>query len=159
MRGTGVLVGLLLVSACGGGSGSNPFGSLGSLNPFGGGGSTEPLVVRQNTTLVPEGTVLLPAQAEVRPEPALRGVILRATAVAPTQGYYGALLVPERRGVPDEDGILTLQFRVTPPAGSRQQGPQQTRLLTAAAFISDDDLEEISGFRVVTEAGVINLRR
>ncbi|MEO0911558.1 MAG: hypothetical protein AAFY59_00995 [Pseudomonadota bacterium] len=151
-----MLVGVFLVSACGG---SNPLGSIGSLNPFGGGAAAEAEVPARATTLVPAGTILLPATAEVRPEPALRGIILRATAVAPTQGYYGAVLVPERRGAPDENGIVTFQFRVFPPISSASQGPQQTRLLTAGAFVSDDDLEVVRGFRVVTETGSVNLAR
>ncbi|QHQ34852.1 hypothetical protein GO499_06380 [Algicella marina] len=150
---------LLALAACGNGSGSNPLGSLGS-NPFSRGGNPDPVVVSaEGRTIVPEGSILVPAPVEVRPEAALRGMILRATATAPTQGYYGAVLIPERRGAPDEDGIVTYQFRVFPPVEDSPTGPVRTRQLTAAAFVPDKAIAGVSGFRIVSQTGGVSIGR
>ncbi len=145
------------LAACSG-SASNPFGSLGSLNPFGG-REEEPVIVARSDGVIRDGRSLLPTLDEVVPEPALRGLILRARATAPTQGFYGAALVPERKGEPDENGIVTFQFRAVPPEFAQPIGPAQTRILLAAAFIEDADLEQIRGFRIVTQGRTISLRR
>ena len=147
------------LTACSGGSGSNPFGSLGSigsLNPFGGrdrapaGSAAEAEVA----------TGVLVGQLErVTPEPALRGLILRASAIAPMQGYYGANLWPVNDGMPDERGIVTFEFRAMPPPGLRPTGPVQTRRLIAAAFIPDSELSAIRGFRVLSAGNSVDLRR
>ncbi|MSU91386.1 hypothetical protein GE300_17540 [Rhodobacteraceae bacterium 2CG4] len=110
-------------------------------------------------TVAADGSVLVDSLAEVVPEPALRGVILRASSVAPTQGYYGAALVAANRGAPDADGIVTYAFRALPPPGEAPVGPARSRLLTAAVFVPDAALDEIRGFRVLSRTGTVDLRR
>jgi len=109
--------------------------------------------------IAPDGTVLVDSLAEVVPEPALRGVILRATSIASTQGYHDAMLVAANGGAPDANGIVTFAFRATPPLGNQPVGPARSRMLTAAVFVHDSDLDEIRGFRVVSRANTVNLRR
>lgn len=156
----GIACGLVLaLGACSGGSGSNPLGSfpsLGGLNPFAdrstpaGGGVTR---------VVEDNTVLIAQLQSVAPEAALRGVILKATGIAATEGYYNAQLVATNGGLPDERGIVTYEFRATPPETPGRAGPVQTRRLIAAAFIGDDDLAGIRGFRVRSASNVVDLRR
>lgn len=151
------VVGILALAgmaACSNGSGSNPLGSLGS-NPFGGGGgATEAATVQ-----APAPGVLVAQLETAVPEPALRGLIIRASAITPTQGYWGATLYPVNEGRPDERGIVTYQFRAYPPEGARPVGPVQTRRLIAATFISDADLANIRGFRVQARDNSADLRR
>ncbi len=158
-----VLVGVFgVLAACGDGSGSNPFGSIGSigsLNPFGGSSSPRNVELSSADTRITDGSILVPAATTVTAQAALRGVILQARAEAPTHGFFGAVLVPERRGMPDENGIVDFQFRVFTPEFSQSSGPARTRILTAAAFISDDDLQFIRGFRVKSEGGTVKLGR
>ncbi|WP_112323816.1 hypothetical protein [Oceanibium sediminis] len=149
---------VLALGACSGGSGSNPLGSfpsLGSLNPFGGNDDGSDATV---AGVVADDTVLVAQLESVTPESALRGVILKATGIAPSVGYYNAQLVPVNGGLPDERGIATYDFRVTPPEVS-SGGPVQARRLIAATFIHDDDLAGIRGFRVRSAGNTVDLRR
>ncbi len=143
---------VFVLSACG--------GSLGSLNPF---APPEPAPIRAadsgEVIQRGDGRALLPTMDQVVPEPALRGLILRARATAPTQGYWGAALVPERGGLPDENGIVTYQFRAVRPDAPDRVGAPATRQLLAAAFVPDTALEDIRGFRIVTVNQTVNLAR
>lgn len=146
----------LALAGCGG-NGSNPFGSLGSLNPFGGGsGQTVPVVAPYER---PPGGVLIARLVSVEAEPALRGLIIRATGAAPTEGYYGARLFALNDGLPDENGIVTLQFRVEAPEFPGPAGTENTRQVIAATFVTDAALEDINGFVVVSATNTVSLRR
>lgn len=155
----GMLAGLALILAGCGGS-SNPFGSLSSANPFGGGSKPRTEVAADGEQrVVFDASVLSPSLDAVTPEPALRGLIIRVAATAPTQGYHSPVLRARNRGIPNENGIVTLEFRVTPPEFSQGLGPARTRQLVAATFFSDGKLDRIRGFRIVTQNNVVNVRR
>jgi hypothetical protein len=81
-------------------------------------------------------------------EPALHGVIVRVQAVAPSQGYYSALLVPLSGGRPDASGVVSFQLAALPPTVPGQVGPERTRLLDAAVFVPNGALKGVRGFRV-----------
>lgn len=171
-----VFVGLFgLLAACSGGS-SNPFGSLasGSSNPFGSfgsggslgssgssglfGGRDEPVAAAAPGAIV-DARVLIDQLTDAKIEPALRGVILVAKGLSPTQGYARAALLPRNKGLPDENGIVTFEFRVEPPPTLQPAGPQRTREATAAVFIQDADLADIRGFQVVAARNTLSVRR
>ncbi len=86
---------------------------------------------------------------EASVERAFGGVILRVTGIAPTQGYFNAMLRPENGGQPDAAGIMTVTLVAVPPPAPEAVGPERTRLLLAGAFLQDRDLRDIRGFRVV----------
>jgi hypothetical protein len=130
-------------------------GSIGSLNPF---GSSEE-VDSTGRPVIQDPTVLIERLESVVPEPALRGLILRATAIAATEGYHTAQFVAQNEGLPDENGIVTFEFRAIPPASPGRVGPEQTRRIVAATFIPDNDLVGIRGFAVIARTNTVNLRR
>ena len=72
-------------------------------------------------------------------ERAAGGAIVRATGLAPRQGYHGAELVPVAGETP-VNGALVYFFRVETPEGPTAQGPDRTRTLSVARFVSDDTL-------------------
>jgi hypothetical protein len=155
---------VLMLASCGGGS-SNPFGSFAS---FGSGPSigsspatADPLDAAFAREAPPDydPTILVPQVNAARPEPALRGLIIRATAIAPEQGYYLPQLKPVNDGEPDENGIVTLEFRAWPPAEPNTRGPERSRTLEAAAFFPDADLRRIEGFVILAEGNSISLAR
>ncbi|TPE51370.1 hypothetical protein [Amaricoccus solimangrovi] len=83
-------------------------------------------------------------------ERGLHGVILRAESVAPTQGYYGALLAPvDPESRADANGIVTVKFTALPPATPGATGPARTRMLDAALFVQNVTLRGVKAFRVV----------
>lgn len=108
---------------------------------------------------LPDGTVLVDTLVSVVPEPALRGLIIKSTALARTQGYSAAELRPLNEGAPDENGIVTFEFRVRPPGITMDPGPEAARRLIAATFVADNDLDEIAGFRVLSATNIVNLTR
>ena len=83
------------------------------------------------------------------------GVIVRATAVMPTQEYWDADLVPAR-GENPRDGVYRLDFRAWPPAAPAPVGPPRSRELSGGAFISSGDLEGVGTVAVVAQAGGIS---
>ncbi|MBA3324260.1 MAG: hypothetical protein H0T41_02945 [Rhodobacteraceae bacterium] len=85
------------------------------------------------------------------------GVILRATGVAPTQGFYDAALVAENDGVPDAAGVLTVALVAVPPETPVDVGPERTRLLLTAAYLSERELRDIRALRVVSAASSVTL--
>jgi hypothetical protein len=72
------------------------------------------------------------------------GAIVRATGLAPTQGYFNAQLV--NAGI--EGGVLTLEFRAQQPAGFQALGNEASRRITAAYIIDSNDLARIRTVRV-----------
>lgn len=81
-------------------------------------------------------------------ERGLRGVIINVEGLAPTQGFHTATLVPLNEGLPDAAGVIAYELRATPPAIEGAQGPEPTRLVLAAAFVSEGALRGVRGFRV-----------
>ncbi len=100
---------------------------------------------------------LIPVVSTVVLERTTSGVILRATGVPPTQGWFEADLVSETRGEP-VSGVLTLDFRAVPPAGQTLQSTQQSREIVVGRFISSFDLAKIREIRVVGETNVVTVR-
>ncbi|MFD1911365.1 hypothetical protein [Halodurantibacterium flavum] len=141
---------LMVLSACSSvrESRANP------LNWFGGGGGSR----SAPGTLEPPGGFRV-AEADARPlvaevtqmsvEPMPGGVIVRATALQPTQGYWEAALVPENDGRP-VDGVMTFRFVALPPLTPSAVSTPQSRLVTAAAYVPDSRL---AGVRQITVLG------
>jgi hypothetical protein len=85
------------------------------------------------------------------------GVIIRATGVAPTQGWFDATLVAEGGGAPDAAGVLTVALVAVPPPTPEAVGPERTRLLLTAAFVQDLELRDIRAIRVVSSRNSVTL--
>lgn len=90
-------------------------------------------------------------------ERSFRGVIIRVEAVAPRQGFHDAALVPRDDGAADGAGIVTLELVARAPLEPEAVGPDRTRLLVAGRFVSNLELRDLRGFRVVTDRGAITL--
>lgn len=137
---------LLLVSACGKIRESR-------LNPFNWFGRSE---AAQTTAQVQSG----PA-ADARPlvsqvlsmsvEPMQGGVIVRATGLPPTQGWWDGELV----ALPIEDGKLVYDFRLVPPLERTAVSTQRSREVTVAVYLSDFKLGSITS---ITVQGAQNAR-
>ncbi len=72
-----------------------------------------------------------------------QGAIIQATGLPPTQGFWDAELVAENDGEP-VDGVLTYRFVVSEPQGARRVSTPQSREVTAAAFVTNRKLDDIS---------------
>ncbi|QUS35593.1 hypothetical protein [Falsirhodobacter algicola] len=77
------------------------------------------------------------------------GAIIRATGLAPTQGWYDAALVP----VETTDGTLRFAFRAAPPASEQPVGPAATREIVVATAV---DAATLSRAGRITVQGATN---
>ncbi|WP_022704778.1 hypothetical protein [Pseudorhodobacter ferrugineus] len=120
------------------------------LNPFNWFGGSEETV----TLLVeaPQDSRLLVSQVtDLTLERMPGGVIIRATGLPPTQGYWEAELVAR----PVDDGQITFDFRVFPPITAQISSTPQSREVTVATYLSNIKLDSI---RQITVQGANNAR-
>lgn len=76
------------------------------------------------------------------------GIIVRATGLPPTQGYWAAELVPR----PVENGVLVLGFYMVPPVTAAETGTPRSREITAAYTVSSFALAKDGITRIVVKA-------
>ena len=109
---------------------------------------------------LPEGAldpIAVPLTSAVA-ERALHGVIINAESVTPTQGYFGAQLVPvDPSSRADDNGILALRMMAIAPTTPQAVGPARTRTLTAALFIQNVTLRDVKAFRVTGNPNSLTL--
>lgn len=86
------------------------------------------------------------------------GAIVRASGLPPTQGWWDAALVAENNGDP-VDGVLTYRFVVDQPHGATRVSTPQSREVTAAAYLSDIKLANITQIVVLGSANSRSSRR
>jgi hypothetical protein len=138
--GTAILVALLLGL---GGCGGQVPGFLGRE------GDADPSFSLDPEALPPP--VPVPVRA-VRADRGAQGIIVRAEAVAPVQGYHTAALVGDARGL-DAAGYLNFQFVAIPPETAEAVGPERTRILHGVDFIPNRALRNVNGVRVTGAGG------
>ena len=110
-----------------------------------------PLVPEGRTTVMVEGRSLIQSVSALSVDRAPSGAIVRATGIAPTQGYFNAQLV--NAGI--DNGVLLLEFRAQAPAGFQAEGSTQSRQINAAYVI---DATTLAGIRSVRVQAASNAR-
>jgi hypothetical protein len=113
------------------------------LNPFNwfGGSKEETVQVVDGVPLDPRPLVQEVTRLEVARQPG--GAIVTAAGVPPTQGWWDAELVPEGDGAV-KDGVLTYRFVVKAPLELRRTSTPQSREVTAAVYLSDIRLQDVT---------------
>ena len=92
-------------------------------------------------------------------EPVPGGVILRATGLAATMGYWNAALVPVDPDLrPDEDGVLAFDFQALPPPTPQPQGRPAAREIVTGQFLTTQTLRGASVIRVRAERNTRDIR-
>ena len=86
----------------------------------------------------------------LRIEPTAGGVLIRATGLPPTQGYWQAELVKVDTDNPE---TLTYDFRIFPPLTATRTGTQPSREVVVATSVSNIALGEV---RSITVQGATN---
>jgi hypothetical protein len=141
------------LAGCGDASSSN----LNPFNWFGGGSETVAAVAPDGAPVDPRPLIAQVTAAVAERVPG--GVIVRATGVPPTMGYWSADLVPVDRDLrPDENGVLTLEFRAFPPVTAQPAGSPAARQIVAGFFLSDQTLEGVRSVAVRGETNTRSLR-
>ncbi len=150
--GLGLIV-FMTLSACGriSDSGFRPFGFL----------NREPAresLMPEDAIIPTERRELIQTVGRLSLEPTLDGAQLRADGFAAGLGYYDASLVAENDGFP-VDGVLTFQFRASPPFGTEAGVlTNRTRTVRTAIFLSDFDLAGVREIRVIAQTNIQSLR-
>ncbi len=90
-------------------------------------------------------------------EPTPTGAIVRATGLAPTQGWYGAVLIPETDA--PVGGEMVYVFRAVPPRDPQPVSTVQSRELTVGRTLSQQDLAALRTVRVIGARNALVARR
>jgi len=143
-----LLIAGLMLAGCGD-SGLNPFGWF--SRPAGP-ETLEDIEIARSIDNRP----LIVQVAEVRAERLPGGVILRATALPPTQGWYSAALVSDGEA---ENGVLSFALRAYPPLSPQPSSTVQSRRIDVGAYISDASLAGVTTLRVRAGRNAISVRR
>ena len=155
-----LVIGLVLsVSACSGGSS----GSASSFNPFnwfdGNSRADErrsSLEPRRGYGAEQDYRQLADQVTDLVVERSPVGIIITATALMPTQGWFNAKLVRVEEENAEE---AIFAFRVEAPIGAKPVGPARSREITAGAFLSNQDAAGLRNIRVVGARNSLTARR
>ena len=148
---------LALLAGCGGDSGLNPLRWLGSRS------ETETLVPVEAAAL-PDTRPLMYQVTSLRLDPTYTGAILRATGLAPTQGWWAGELVAEERA-PAPPGslaardVLTYTFRAVPPPGPTRVSTPQSREVVVGLTLTNRELAGVREIRVRGDRNALAVRR
>ncbi len=139
---------VILLAGCSGG------GSLGSLNPFNWfkntgnasqSGAALTLAPRRGYTAVTDTRPLIDQITGLSIDKTASGAIIRATGLAPAQGYHSADLVL----VSAISGELTYEFRTRAPGTVLRIGSERLREIIAGTHLSQSQLRGVRRIRVV----------
>jgi hypothetical protein len=130
-----------------------------NLNPFtwfGGGG--EEVRTLENVDLGsqddPRPLVVRVTSLAVEPVPG--GIIVRATGLPPTQGFYEAGLSSD--GAP-ENGVLSLALRAVQPPERQAVSSEASREVVVGYYLADRELDEVRVIRVRGGLNALTARR
>ena len=127
------------------------------VNWFGGGDPAEVALTEDGLPVDPRPLVDQVTGVVVERTPG--GVILRATGLPPTLGYWNAALVPADPDLrPDENGVLVLDFRALPPALPQPVGAPATREIVVGYFLTTQTLRGLRTVRVQGERNARDVR-
>lgn len=143
------------------------------LNPRNWFGSSEEVSAEAAATknpLIPEESALSSRPEEVYPGAPVRtvtelkvervanGAIIRATGVAYVQGAFNVKLQPLNNGEP-VSGVLTYELLAVQPAAGPRGGSDQTRTVTVAHSLTNQQLEGVRTIKVVANENARQSRR
>lgn len=133
IRKASVLCLLLSLAACGGIRDSR-------LNPFNWFGRSEPVEKVVIDEKPEDHRQRVETVLSMAVEPVSSGVIVRATGRSPAQGYWEAELVPQPLTA---EGVLVLDFRISPPRETTNVSTPRSREVTVALHLSNIKLADV----------------
>ncbi len=102
---------------------------------------------------------LLPTVKDVVVDRFHGGAIVRATATAANVGYHNVHLAPVNGGLPDENGVVTFEFKGELPAVGVAPTTERSREIIAANSISAKIIPSVRTVRVVAAQNEISVRK
>ena len=145
------------VAGCSGfGSLSGSVGSsTGSSTGSSGGSSGGFFKKRQKETVLeeripaPETRILIPVVTEVQVDAFNGGVLIKAKGTLDRQGYSNVDLVALNQGLPDENGVVTYEFKGDRPESTKAGPTQRSNEVYAGASITALRLAKVKSIRVI----------
>ena len=95
---------------------------------------------------------------ELKVERVADGAIIRASGVAYVQGAFNVKLMPLNNGEP-VSGVLTYELLAIQPSAGPRGGPDQSRLVTVAHSLTDQQLAGVRTIKVVAKENARQARR
>ena len=86
------------------------------------------------------------------------GAIIHTFGLPQTQGYWNGELVPLNDELPVK-GVLSYEFRISPPPGPRPAGTQPSREVVIGHFVSDQTLLGVRSIEVIASQNRRSVRR
>ena len=148
-------------------AGSSAGGSSGGSSAGSSGGSSAGLfvpkrkkeVVLEQRKEVEDLRQLLPVVKNVAIERFHGGAIVRATALVANVGYHNIHLSPVAEGLPDENGVVSFEFKGESPVNQVTPTTERSREIIAANAISANVLPSVRSIRVIAAENEINVQK
>ncbi|MFK7744370.1 MAG: hypothetical protein AB8B47_04900 [Roseobacter sp.] len=167
-----LLVSVLVVSGCSTVRDSrvNPFNWFGNDEPT----ATAPVNPDEVNPLIPQNTSVFEATraerarykgapiavvSDVKLERVPGGVIITATGLTDTQGYFEPQLTPENVEELPVDGVLTYRLEAVRGEASAPQGSEASRRVIVGRQLTDQELSDTTIIRVVAVQNAVEVRR
>jgi hypothetical protein len=151
----GFVAGCSVFGSLGNSAGSSAGSSGGSAGGSSGGSSGGFFKKRQKEVLleqrIPEAEtrILIPVVTDVQVDAFRGGVLIKAKGTLDRQGYSNVDLVAVNKGLPDENGVVTYEFKGDKPQDTRAGPTPRSNEVYAGAFITSIRLATVKSIRVV----------
>lgn len=123
-------------------------GNLGNLNPLTWFGNDSQTAESSVDSVLVDNSVMVPQVTNLAQFPITNGLIISASGMPNTQGFYNPVLLPLNDEMP-MDGYLNYELRASAPKEETNVGTYRSRQLDAALTITEDKLKNIIGIRVI----------
>jgi hypothetical protein len=144
------------------GSSGNSTGSFGgsSAGSSGGlfGGRTREVALEQ-AKIIEDTRGLIPVVNEVNVDKYTGGAIVTARGTTDTQGYSNVHLVARNKGLPDEKGVVTYEFKAELPVGTTKGPTPRSNEVYGGASITASRLPSVKRIRVIARQNEITVSK
>lgn len=154
-----------MLSGCGGsGSLSGSAGSSAGSTGGSAGGSfkgifrNRDVTALETLTVAPDTRGFVPVVKDVKVKRFRGGAVLEARGLVGTVGYFDVGLAPVNDGLPDENGVITYEFRGNKSAAGRVAVTERSKEVYAGASISNIRLAKTRSIRVIAAQNQVTQR-
>lgn len=123
-------------------------GNLGNLNPLTWFGNDSQTAEASVDLVVEDARIMVPQVTNVSQFPITNGLIITASGMPNTQGFWDPVLLPLNDEMP-MDGYINYELKASAPTEEPNVGTNESRQLEAALTITEDKLENVIGIRVI----------
>ncbi len=155
----GFVTGCSAVGSMTGSSGNSSTGSSGGSSVGSFGAKRVKEVVLEQKKKVVDTRTLIPVVVEVKVDPYRGGVLITARGTASQPGYGDVNLVALNNGLPDENGIVSYEFKGDAPYTDALITTKRSKEIYAGAAINLVKLPSVKKIRVIAEQNEITVSK